>query len=77
MSGSSGSRPRGRARQISAGRTSSQDPERPLTEQELNALLGGFMRIRDQEHLDDVADWANAVIALLEDELHAARGRAG
>jgi hypothetical protein len=53
------------------------EPEPPLTEQELNALLGGFMRIRDQEHLDDVADWANAVIALLEDELHAARGRAG
>ena len=49
------------------------DPGRPLTEQELNALLGGFLRIRDQEHLDDVADWANAVIALLEDELHAAR----
>jgi chorismate mutase len=53
------------------------EPERPLAEQELNALLGGFMRIRDQEHLDDVADWANAVIALLEDELHAARKRAG
>ena len=26
------------------------------------------MTIRDGEHLDDVADWANAVIALLEDE---------
>ena len=26
------------------------------------------MTIRDQEHLDDVANWANAVIALLEDE---------
>ena len=42
------------------------EPE--LTEQERNALLGGFMTIRDQERLDDVADWANAVIALLEDE---------
>ncbi len=60
------------------GRTDSEpDPGRPLTEQELDALLGGFRRIRDQEPLDDVGDWANAVIALLEDELHAARGRGG
>jgi hypothetical protein len=27
------------------------------------------MRIRDEEPLDDVADWANAVVALLEDAL--------
>jgi len=27
------------------------------------------MRIRDDEPLDDVADWANAVIALLEDSI--------
>jgi hypothetical protein len=40
-----------------------------LTEQDVNALLGGFMRIRDEEPLDDVADWANAVVALLEDAL--------
>ena len=39
-----------------------------LTEAERNALLAGFMTIRDQERLDDVGDWANAVIALLEDE---------
>jgi hypothetical protein len=26
------------------------------------------MTIRDQEPLDDVADWANAVLALLADE---------
>jgi hypothetical protein len=26
------------------------------------------MAIRDQEQLDDVADWANAVLALLADE---------
>ena len=32
-------------------------------------LLGGFLRIRDQEQRDDVADWANAVVALLEDAL--------
>ena len=31
-------------------------------------LLAGFRTIRDQEPLDDVADWANAVVALLEDE---------
>jgi hypothetical protein len=31
------------------GRTDPEpDPGRPLTEQELDALLGGFMRIRDQ-----------------------------
>jgi hypothetical protein len=28
----------------------------------------GFRTIRDEEPLDDVADWANAVLALLEDE---------
>jgi hypothetical protein len=39
-----------------------------LTEQERDGLLAGFMRIRDQEPHDDVADWANAVVALLEDE---------
>jgi hypothetical protein len=31
-------------------------------------LTAGFRTIRDQEPLDDVADWANAVVALLEDE---------
>ena len=44
-----------------------------LTASELNELIGGFIRIRDQEHLDDVADWANAVIALLEDASAAPR----
>jgi hypothetical protein len=44
-----------------------------LTKEELNRLIAGFMTIRDQESLDDVADWANAVVALLEDE--AARNR--
>jgi hypothetical protein len=39
-----------------------------LTEQELDGLTAGFMTIRDQEPLDDVANWANAVLALLEDE---------
>jgi hypothetical protein len=44
-----------------------------LTRRELDALTAGFMTIRDQEPLDDVADWANAVLALLKDE--AARSR--
>ena len=44
------------------------DSERALSGQELNILIPGFRAIRDQEPLDDVADWANAVVALLEDE---------
>src|SRR3954447_9482778 len=60
-----------RARRVEAdlGRTDLSPVVEPgLTEQERNALLGGFIAIRDADHLDDVADWANAVIALLEDE---------
>jgi len=41
---------------------------RALSGQELNVLIPGFRAIRDQEPRDDVADWANAVVALLEDE---------
>jgi hypothetical protein len=41
---------------------------RALSRQELGVLIPGFRAIRDQEPLDDVADWANAVVALLEDE---------
>lgn len=44
------------------------DPGRTLSREELYALLAGFKTIRDEEPLDDVADWANAVVALLEDE---------
>ena len=44
------------------------DTERTLTGEELDVLTAGFRTIRDQEPLDDVADWANAVVALLEDE---------
>ena len=43
---------------------------RGLSPQELNILIPGFRTIRDQEPLDDVADWANAVVTLLEDEAH-------
>ena len=39
-----------------------------LTRHEVDELATGFTTIRDQESLDDVADWANAVLALLEDE---------
>jgi hypothetical protein len=44
------------------------DPGRMLDPQELDALMVGFITIRDQEPLDDVVDWANAVVALLEDD---------
>jgi hypothetical protein len=46
------------------------DPVYRLNDEELERLASGFITIRDQEHADDVADWANAVIALLEDEIH-------
>ena len=46
-----------------------------LTEQELDVLIAGFTTIRDQEPLDDVGDWANAVLALLEDERAQSRRR--
>ena len=39
-----------------------------LTQQELDALGTGFLVIRDGDQLDDVADWANAVLALLDDD---------
>jgi hypothetical protein len=45
-----------------------EEPAERLSEEELDILIGGFMTIRDQEPRDDVADWANAVLALLEDE---------
>ena len=59
------------------GRTGlpSEAEPRALTRDELAVLTAGFRTIRDQEPLDDVADWANAVVALLEDE--AARADAG
>jgi hypothetical protein len=61
------------------GRTtgSETDAAHGLTAQDVNDLRAGFMQIRDQEPLDDVADWANAVVALLEDEAEATRHDAG
>ena len=47
---------------------SSPEPGDRLDSQELDVLTAGFMQIRDQEPLDDVANWANAVLALLQDE---------
>ena len=47
------------------------DPVHRLTVEELERLASGFMTIRDEEPADDVGDWANAVIALLEDEIRA------
>ncbi|HKE79157.1 MAG TPA: hypothetical protein VKB54_07605 [Solirubrobacteraceae bacterium] len=49
-------------------RASGADPGLMLSRDELYALLAGFKTIRDEEPLDDVGDWANAVVALLEDE---------
>jgi hypothetical protein len=54
----------------SEGTAIAQEPADRLGEQELYALLVGFKTIRDSEPADDVTDWANAVIALLEDERH-------
>jgi hypothetical protein len=51
------------------------EPGNMLTEQELDVLIAGFTTIRDQESLDDVGDWANAVLALLEDERAQSRRR--
>ena len=45
-----------------------EEPGERLSEEELDIVTAGFMTIRDQEPLDDVADWANAVLALLADE---------
>jgi hypothetical protein len=51
------------------GRTAvSTGGEPALTQQEVGLLLAGFKTIRDQEPRNDVAGWANAVVALLEDE---------
>jgi hypothetical protein len=60
-----------REAEADAGETDASTGEEPgerLSEEELDIVTAGFMRIRDQEPLDDVADWANAVLALLEDE---------
>jgi hypothetical protein len=60
-----------REAEADVGRTglpAGEEPGDRLTAEELDVVTTGFMRIRDQEPLDDVADWANAVLALLRDE---------
>lgn len=60
-----------REAEADSGRTgvsAAAEPASMLTEQELDGLIAGFTTIRDQEPLDDVGDWANAVLALLTDE---------
>ena len=58
-----------RKAEADAGRTDlTTDADPVLTEREFDGLFTGFTTIRDQEPLDDVADWANAVLALLEDD---------
>jgi hypothetical protein len=60
-----------REAEVEAGRTDASQADEPndrLNKEEIDGLTTGFMTIRDQEPLDDVADWANAVLALLADE---------
>jgi hypothetical protein len=60
-----------REAEVDAGGTDTpagEEPGEKLSEEELDMLIAGFRTIRDQEPLDDVADWANAVLALLADE---------
>ena len=58
-----------RKAEADAGRTDlTADADPVLTQREFDGLFTGFTTIRDQEPLDDVADWANAVLALLEDD---------
>ena len=47
--------------------TAAAEPAEMLGADELDRLISGFEEIRDQEPLDDVGDWANAVVQLLED----------
>ena len=41
-----------------------------LSSGEIDALFTGFATIRDTEQRDDVSNWANAVLALLQDAAH-------
>jgi len=57
-----------RKAELDTGRPVRPTGESPRAE-DVEHLLAGFIAIRDQEPRDDVADWANAVVALLEDLL--------
>jgi hypothetical protein len=52
------------------------EPALMLSERELGFLRVGFRTIRDQEPLDDVSNWANAVLALLKDDRPSAEPQA-
>jgi hypothetical protein len=61
-----------REREADSGKLAAEpDPGLSFTKQQLDDLITGFTIIRDQEPLDDVNDWANAVIQLLEDDAEA------
>jgi hypothetical protein len=60
-----------RKAEVDAGRTDTSPTTNRgdrLSKDELDILTAGFMTIRDQEPLEDVANWANAVLALLAEE---------
>jgi hypothetical protein len=62
-----------RAAEADLGRVDDSSPAETgqmLSDEELEELRAGFTVIRDQESMDDVADWANAVLALIGDEAH-------
>jgi len=63
-----------RKAELNTGRIEPSDPGPQLATGELDELTVGFMRIRDDEPLDDVSNWANAVLALLKDEPASGRG---
>jgi hypothetical protein len=56
-----------RRAEADGGRFDVAEPGGVFSPPERDALIAGFMAIRDQEPLDDVTGWANAVVALLED----------
>lgn len=62
---------RERTAEVETGRVEAATPGDPtlrLSVEELDRVTAGFMTIRDEEPLDDVADWANAVVELITDE---------
>jgi hypothetical protein len=63
-----------RRMEVNTGRIGPTTLESPLAKRELEVMTVGFMAIRDGEPLDDVANWANAVLALLRDERASSSG---
>jgi hypothetical protein len=48
--------------------TADEESAERLSEEQPGVLTAGFTTIPDQDPIEDVADWANAVLALLRDE---------